>query len=140
MEELAIDAVGKPGVGEELSTVGVARELERDASFFGDGRAIGCVTDEDAGAGFVDVEFCEDRAEVVIVGGVEIRDADELQAVEIDIFLVEDADAGAGDGGEKFAGIADGFVVSGGEVGTEFGAEIAERERDLVRVDGGAVE
>src|SRR5664279_1913637 len=112
MSKLAIDTSSKPGVREELPAVGVAGNLKGDSGFLGDGWTIGRVSDEDAGAISVDLHAGEDGAHVFGVGGVAIRHAEKLQAVEIDILFVENADASFGDGGEKSAGIAEFFVVA----------------------------
>jgi len=58
------------------------------------------VREQDAGARAVEIGVGEDGAEALGVCGVVIRDAEDLEAVEIDGFVVENADAGIADSGE----------------------------------------
>ncbi len=140
MSKLAIDTSGKPGVREELSAVGVAGNLKGDSGLFGDGGTVGRVGDEDAGAISVDLHAGKDGAHVFGVRGVAIRHAEKLQAVEIDILFIENADASCGDGGEKWAGIAEFFVVAFTKKCAEGRMEISERLCGAFCVGGRAVE
>ena len=67
-----------------------------DMPFFGGNLdAVGGVGEKNACARAVEAGVAEGLAEVFAVSGVAIGDADDLQTVELDSFVVEDADAGA---------------------------------------------
>src|ERR1700722_18736704 len=94
----AEDARGEPGEGKNLAAVGVTGKLQRDALLFGDGQRVRNVREQDAGARAVEIGVGEDGAEALGIRGVVIGDAEDLQAVEINGFVVEDTDAGIADG------------------------------------------
>ena len=117
----AEDARGEPSERKNLAAVGVAGELERDALLLWNGQAVRHVGEQDAGAGAVEIGVGEDRAEALGIRGVVVRDAEDLEAVEIDGFVVEDTDAGIANGAQVAVGVGEFVVVAGDEVGTEFG-------------------
>ncbi len=94
MDEPTIDSGGEPGVRKKLSPVGVTGDLQGDAGFFSYGGTIRGVGDQDTGAGSVDLHSGEDGAHVLGVRGIAIGHAEKLQAIKVDILLVEIADAG----------------------------------------------
>ena len=85
--------------------MGVAGELEEDAALFGNGKAVGNVGEEDAGAGGIQVGVGQNGTEAFGVGGIVIGDAENLEAVEINGFVMEDADTGFADGVEILGGV-----------------------------------
>ena len=91
--ELAEDAAGEPGEGDELTAVGVAGELETDAGLLDDGQAMGCVVEQDAGLGGVGAQDIKRGTKPDGVVGVGIRDAENLHAVDGYLFIFEDVDA-----------------------------------------------
>ena len=83
VDELAIDAASDPAPGNELAEVRVAGELKRDAGSLRDFGMIGRMSQKDARACRIDLNFSQDAGEVTIVGRVAVRHANDLQAVNI---------------------------------------------------------
>ena len=80
--------------------------------------------EQDARARWIDADFCQHGAKVFGVGCVFVRDADDLQAVQGDFFVVKHADAGGADGVQKGGNTAKEFVIAVDEVGAKGRAEI----------------
>src|SRR5579862_847409 len=91
----------------------MAVDLEADARFGGDGGLIGRVSEQDAGGVAIDLGVLQDAAQALGAVRVAKMDADELQAVEDDFFVVEHADAGGGDGVEILGVVGELFVITG---------------------------
>lgn len=127
VNELAIDAAREPVPRDELAEVGVAGELERDAGGFRGGGMVGRVGEQDAGAIAVHAERVQGGGEVSGAGGAAVGDAENLEAVGVNLFVVEDADSGVSDGVKILAVVAELLVVSGDEVNAVGSGEIAER-------------
>jgi len=107
---------------------------------FSDGQAVRDVGEQDAGARAVEVGVGEDGTETLGIRGIVIGDAEDLETVEINGFVVEDADAGIANGAEIAVGVGEFVVIAGDEVGAEFGGELAPGRDEARRVDVRAVE
>src|SRR5882757_1376490 len=118
----------------------MAGELERDTLPLWNWQAVRHVGEQDAGARAIEIGVGEDGAEALGVRGIVIRNAKDLETVEIDGFVVEDADAGIADGGEIALRIGKFIVIAGDEVGAEFWGKPAPGGDEARRVDVGAVE
>src|SRR5882672_3426615 len=109
----------------------VAGKLEADAGFFSDCGMVGRMRKQDARAGWFDGDFCEDGAEVLGVSSVFVRDANDLQTIQIDFFVVKYADAGGPDGVQKGGDTAKEFVVAVDEVRAKGNTEMLPRLGDF---------
>lgn len=119
--------------GPELSAVGVAGELEVEASADGGEDAAGLVCEQDAGVVFLGV--CDGSFGVgfvfgdVLSGGVIGAAGDEeFGAVVVDdaVFVEEDVDAVFGELFAPCGSVPVVFVVSGGEEDAVFGFEVGD--------------
>ena len=117
------DAGGKPGKGKNLAAVGVPGKLKANSLLFDDGETVRDVSEENAGAGGIELGVFENGLEAGRVGGFVEWDAKDLKAIKINRFIVEDVNPGTSDGVKVVGGIGEFFVIAGDEVGTETGGE-----------------
>jgi hypothetical protein len=118
VNELAVDATGHPAPGNELTDVGVAGELERDASGFGNVGMVGRVSQKDAGAVSINADALEHGRKVRVLRGVTVRDADDLEAVRFDFLVGEDTNTGSFHGAEVFGVVTKLFMIASDEIDT----------------------
>jgi len=81
--------------------MGMPGKLQADAGFLDNGQAVGHVVEQNAGAGAVQFQRFKRGAQAHGKRGVVIGHAHDLKAVGDDLFIVQDADARAGEGGEE---------------------------------------
>src|SRR5579871_437271 len=85
------------------------------------------------------MQMAKYRGEDAMLRGVTVRNANDLQAINFDLFIGEHANARCGNGIQVFAVVAELFVIAGDEVDATRGSELGERLRRTVCVDRGAV-
>lgn len=115
-------------------------ELQTNASFLRDGRMIRCMSQQNAGARRIDCNFGQDRAEVLCVRRVFVRNANELQTIELDLLIVKDANARSAYRIQKMRDAPKEFVIAVNEMRTERYAKMFPRLRDFKGIHMGAVE
>src|SRR5215471_8834847 len=76
---------------------------------------------------------------MLVVGGMAIGNADNLQTVEFDLFVDKNVNAGLGDSAEVLGVVAELLVISGDEEGAEWRPQLTQRLGGARGVDGGAV-
>ena len=74
----------------------------------------------------VDADFVEDGAEVLRVGGVAIRHAHDLEAVDLGFLVFKNSDAGGANGFDVFCGVAKFLVIPFYEKCTELRLQLVE--------------
>jgi len=74
---------------------------------------------QDAGPATVQRSASQDRPEALGVTRIAVMYADNLEAIDGHLLVVQHADAGAFDGLEVFRGVRELFVVTGHEIGAE---------------------
>jgi hypothetical protein len=119
VREFAENTGGEPGKGENLPAMGVSGKLQANSLLFHDGEAVRDVSEENTGARGIELGVFENRLEAARVGRIVIRDAEDLEAVEIDGFVVENVDARIANGVEIVGGIGEFFVIASNEIGAE---------------------
>jgi len=138
--EFTEDAGGKPGEGKNLAAMSVPGELEANSLLFDDGETVRNVGEEDASAGGIELGIFENGLEAARVGGFVERNAKDLEAIEINSFIVKDVDAGTLDGVQIVGGVGEFFVIAGDEVGAESRSKRFPGSGEAVIVDASAIE
>src|SRR4029077_19231696 len=77
--------------------------------------------------------------QVAFLRGVAIGDAQDLEAVHVDLFVSEHANPGGGDGSKIFAVVAELLVVAGDEIDAVGSGEFIQGLGGASGVDGSAV-
>ena len=95
---------------------------------------------EDTGARGIQLRVFENGLEAAGIGGFVKWNTENLEAVEIDGFVVENVNAGTTDGVKIVRRIAEFLVIAGDEVRAEARSERLPRSREAVVVDVRAVE
>ena len=118
----------------------VAGELQRDAGGIGNLHVRWPMGEQHAGAGAIDAERREVAAKRFGTVGLGVVQADDLQAADLDGFIVQHAHADPGECGEVGQRIAEFIVVTGDEVGAGGRGELRQGGHRLGDVDLGSVE
>ena len=120
--------------------MGVPGELEADAGLLHQRQTVGHVVEENAGLAAIEAEAVQSGAQANRVGGVAKGDAQNLEAIDDDHLIGEDADSGAGECRGVLRSGAKLVVVAGGEIDAEGWGKLLEGSGKAVRVGPGSVE
>lgn len=140
VREFAENAGRKPGERDNLAAMSVSGKLQADSLLFHDGETVRNVGEENTGARGIELCVFENRLEAARVGRIVIRDAEDLEAIEIDGFVVEDVHARFANGIEIVGGIGEFFVIASNEIGAETRSERFPGSGEADVVDVRAVE
>ena len=138
--KLSEGAAGEPGEGDKLAAVSVAGELEADAGLLDDRQEMGSVVEQDAGQGGVREEGLKIGAKMDGGVGVGVGNAEDLEAVDVYLFVDQDADTGLDErmGEVRFTTVL--LVIAGSEEGAVGRREIFEGSDEAGGVGMDAVE
>src|SRR5579862_1330680 len=114
----AVNSVSDPREWPKLAAVGVARKLKRDARSFGDVQRVRGMRKQDARASRVNGGALKDGWEARPIIRLSIVDADELQSINLDFFVVQHVDAGASHSVQIFSAVREFLVIAGDEIGS----------------------
>lgn len=140
VNELAVDAARHPAPRNELSDVRVAGELKRISGGLGDFGMIGGVGQKDAGTIAVERNGAQRGREISARSCVAVRNADDLESIDVDAFILENTDARCGDSVEIFAVVPELLVIARDEINSMRRGELAERRGGAGGINSGAVE
>ncbi len=122
MEAMNIGAVNSrrnPGGWRELPAMRMATKQQRDSRLFGDGQAMRCVRKQDAWPLTRDRGLFQNDAKLSGVAEFEIMYSNELQPLEFNFFIIQDANAGLRDGLHVSGAVGEFFVVAAYEKSAE---------------------
>ena len=111
--EAAKDAACKPCKWKDLTSMGVAGELEADARLFDDGQPIGYVIEQNARSAGNTVQAFQNGTQPHGGAGVAIVDAKDVESIDGNQFIGQDANANAGEAFLVEGHVAKLIVVSG---------------------------
>src|SRR5579872_899877 len=97
----------------------MAAKLERDSRFLSNRQPVGSMHEEDARTLAGDGRTSQERAKARGIDGFAPVHSEDLQTVEVDFFVIQDANAGAGDRLQILRGIREFLVVAGDKKCTE---------------------
>src|SRR2546428_2388703 len=109
----AVDARRDPGGWRELPAMSMAAKLKRNSCFLGDGQAMGRMHEQNTGPLGCDGGALQNRPKVPGIDGFAVVHSDDLQPLELDFFVVQDANSGFRDGFQILCAADEFFVIAG---------------------------
>ena len=131
VDEWPVDARCDPRKRKILPAVRVPRKLQADLFFRRDGQMMRRVRQKNARDIRIDFGVAQDGAVMLWLHRVMMMDADELQAIDHNLFVVEHAHARVLHGIEIFRVVAKLLVISGNEIRPERRRNLMPRRGEL---------
>src|SRR5271157_3814210 len=127
MNKLPVDSVGDPGVRNQLSSVRVSRNLQRNPSLGSHCRTVRRMGDEQARPASIDLQCRQHRTQMLCVRRIAISNANQLQSIELDFLLIEDSHSCFANCFQVRPRISELFVIALGKISTEWNLEALKR-------------